>query len=254
MESLFTELKNAREVKGLSILDIASATNINPDLLTALEQGKTDILPETYIRAFLREYASVVGLDPQAMMHRYDELKNPPSPKAKTPEPEVALSSPVVFIPPSVPSAESHLLTKDRTVGVVALLVILTAVIYWNLNRPRPATTPEAIVPSLPSVDTTTIPAGPPGAGDSLTLRSWTTDTVWVRIIRDSQDTLEYVLRPKARRTWKARERLLVSLGNAGAIEFTLNDVPLGTMGKRGAVLRDSLITYETLETIRSKH
>jgi hypothetical protein len=68
-------------------------------------------------------------------------------------------------------------------------------------------------------------------------------------IIIDQQQPKEYLFPPNAKASWKARDRFLVTLGNAGAAEFTLNKQPLGPLGKRGVVLRNYEISRKNLTT-----
>ena len=85
METFFKELKQARESKHISLSDISDATLINVHLLEEMERGNVGILPQTYVRAFLREYAAVVGLDPDAVLRNFEatlHTKAEPSPKA----------------------------------------------------------------------------------------------------------------------------------------------------------------------------
>lgn len=57
-------LKQVREIKGISLTDIAESTNIKIHFLSALENGKYRELPgRAYAIGFLREYAKYVGLD-----------------------------------------------------------------------------------------------------------------------------------------------------------------------------------------------
>lgn len=64
MADIGEKLRSAREAKGLSIADIEKATKIQGRYLTAIEQNDFDKLPgEFYVRAFIRQYAQIVGLD-----------------------------------------------------------------------------------------------------------------------------------------------------------------------------------------------
>jgi transcriptional regulator with XRE-family HTH domain len=57
------ELRGARESRNRSINEIAEKTRINPKYIEAIESGDLASLPSgPYTRAFLREYARVVGL------------------------------------------------------------------------------------------------------------------------------------------------------------------------------------------------
>lgn len=69
-------LKEARETKGLSLDSLQEETKIQKRYLTAIEQGKFEVLPGTfYARAFIKEYALAVGLDPNSLLEEHrDEI------------------------------------------------------------------------------------------------------------------------------------------------------------------------------------
>lgn len=67
------ELQNARLDKGLSLDDIQQSTKIQKRYLAAIENGQFDQLPGAfYERAFVRQYASAVGLDVTELMQNHD--------------------------------------------------------------------------------------------------------------------------------------------------------------------------------------
>ena len=68
-------LRAARERKGIGLNAIAQSTKINAALFDALEQGDTSRWPSgIFRRAFIRAYASAVGLDPEATVKEFQEL------------------------------------------------------------------------------------------------------------------------------------------------------------------------------------
>lgn len=74
MADIGNKLKSAREEKGLSIADIEKATKIQSRYLTAIENNEFDKLPgDFYVRAFIRQYAQVVGLDGKELLSEYHE-------------------------------------------------------------------------------------------------------------------------------------------------------------------------------------
>src|SRR5512141_2216644 len=75
LEQFGEELKQTRLEKELSLMDISAETRISLKFLDAIEKGQFQILPQTYVRAFLREYASMIGVDPNEIMLRYDDAK-----------------------------------------------------------------------------------------------------------------------------------------------------------------------------------
>ena len=57
LEQFGEELSQARLAKGISLIDISAETRINLKFLEAIESGQFQILPQTYVRAFLKEYS-----------------------------------------------------------------------------------------------------------------------------------------------------------------------------------------------------
>ncbi|WEV71368.1 helix-turn-helix domain-containing protein [Lactobacillus sp. ESL0785] len=81
MADIGDKLRSAREAKGLSIADIEKATKIQGRYLTAIEQNEFDKLPgDFYVRAFIRQYAQVVGLDGKKLLSEYHQDIPKPEP------------------------------------------------------------------------------------------------------------------------------------------------------------------------------
>jgi hypothetical protein len=72
MKPFHEELKALRIEKGVSIEEIYKVTKIRPAILEKLEEGDFTLVPEPFLHAFLREYAEVVGLDPNRVIARYE--------------------------------------------------------------------------------------------------------------------------------------------------------------------------------------
>lgn len=69
MGEVGSQLRDAREELGLSLQDVEKATRIRYAFLEALEEGQYSRLPGTvYARGLLRNYASYLNLDPDALV------------------------------------------------------------------------------------------------------------------------------------------------------------------------------------------
>lgn len=80
-------LQVQRELRGLSVEDIARQTKIPPTLIAALEAGQGERFPERiFVLNYIRSYASAVGLSPDDAVNRFHEL--PESPKAEHFDPQ----------------------------------------------------------------------------------------------------------------------------------------------------------------------
>ena len=73
MIPLHEELKEIRLEHGLNLEDISQYTKIRVDLLEKLEDGNYSFAPIPYVRAFLREYAEVIGVDPDRVIAKLEK-------------------------------------------------------------------------------------------------------------------------------------------------------------------------------------
>ncbi len=70
-------LKEIREEKKITIEEVAEETKIQKRYLVALEEEKFEELPgEAYIKGFLKNYASALGIAESEIIKRYNNLKN----------------------------------------------------------------------------------------------------------------------------------------------------------------------------------
>jgi transcriptional regulator with XRE-family HTH domain len=67
-------LRIAREKAGISREDLFAQTRINLRHIKAIETGDFPSVPQTYIRAFIREFARIVGLDEDEALRTYNIL------------------------------------------------------------------------------------------------------------------------------------------------------------------------------------
>ena len=69
MGEVGAKLRNERERRGIGIDQIEAETRIRAKFLLALEEERFDALPgPAYVRAFVRDYAEQLGLDPQELV------------------------------------------------------------------------------------------------------------------------------------------------------------------------------------------
>lgn len=74
MTDIGEKLRSAREAMGLSIADVEKTTKIQSRYLTAIENDEFDKLPgDFYTRAFIRQYAQVVGLDGKELLSEFHQ-------------------------------------------------------------------------------------------------------------------------------------------------------------------------------------
>ena len=74
MTELGNVLKAAREANGLSLDDLQQLTKIQKRYLVGIENGDYGMMPgKFYVRAFIKQYAEAVGLDPESLFEQYKD-------------------------------------------------------------------------------------------------------------------------------------------------------------------------------------
>jgi cytoskeleton protein RodZ len=141
-------LREQREERGISIEEVAKSLRIRAAFLKAIEQGRFEELPgAAYIPAFLRGYASYLGLDAQKVLTAY----------------QLSGSLPVVR-PVSLP-ADFPMAERRAPVGLAVLtvlLVIAAGYAVWHyLPQQQPIVAekvppvPDRLLAERPSKDDT---------------------------------------------------------------------------------------------------
>lgn len=263
LEQFGQELQQARLTKKISLADISAETRINLKFLEAIEQGQFQILPQTYVRAFLREFALMIDLDPNEIMKRYDNARRDlPSKKIEEP----SLQQQTIQegnTPRDLEGSTFSLSPLQRTIvfGIILVGAVLVVYILATMNEVTELQKPvsevpfdhvvreseaASIPPSYATPDTSAVIVAP--KIDSLRLQMTTHDSVWISLLIDGKKGEEYLFGPNRKRTWIALERFVITMGNAGGATFQLNGKDLGALGKRGAVLRNAIITEAALK------
>jgi transcriptional regulator with XRE-family HTH domain len=262
MSSVGEILRKAREEKGLSLDEIASATRINKKFLAELEQGTLTSLPQTYVNAFIRTYAKELGIDPESLRAEVAPAIIPEEKgtEAKPVQAEVKRKQ------PKESSAGSGV--KGNPVLVLAAVLIVAVISFAALIEWMRSEKEQKPVEQMPfseilrerKPEQVTRPIAVPESSfathgaherDSLLLEGVASDSVWVRIVRDDNPAQEYTFAPGIKMDWKARDYFILSLGNATAITFKLNGKSVGALGKVKKPLQDVNLSWNTLDTLQ---
>ncbi len=106
MSLLGERLRQAREVRGISPLQVEIDTRIRANVIQALEEGDYESLPpEPFLRGLIRSYANYLGIDPQEVLdlHIADSTPAPPPPAPPISSPNRPAPPPPLPQLPSTP-------------------------------------------------------------------------------------------------------------------------------------------------------
>jgi len=249
-DSLGAELRKQREIRGISLKEIADATKISRRYLEALEKDDHEILPApVFTRGFVREFARHIGLDAEEMADRYNALVTPEA--DGTDEDGLSHSQPLPLV------------RVDRNLVVFALMLLAFCIVVWWVWSNMGVSSDE----SVPVAATATIePAAPPPSVESpadlepvpdsaetesstLELGISVNEDTWVILQIDGEAATNEVLRAGDTRTFSANDEFVFEvIGNAGGLDLTLNGRPVAPLGARGRVVRNVVFDWKTLE------
>ncbi|MEO1619720.1 MAG: RodZ domain-containing protein [Cyanobacteria bacterium J06632_3] len=228
--SLGSMLKQARLQRGLSLEAIEKLTLIRRMLLSALEEGKLEDLPEPiYIRALLRRYGNALGLDGEAIASQFftRPVVNPPraswkdSPAAQL-RPLHLYAAYVLLIMGAV-SALSGLLQRT-TPDMTAQPILDPAAIEQLMPQPaeEQAAAPEPAAPE------------PKKQEKPIEVDLVLTGQSWVRVVADGTTAFEAILEQGDTRSWSADQSMTIRVGNAGGVMYSFNQSEAQLMGELG--------------------
>ncbi|KZZ82779.1 MULTISPECIES: RodZ domain-containing protein [Bacillaceae] len=129
MSELGNRLKQAREEKQLTLDDLQTMTKIQKRYLIGIEEGNYKIMPgQFYVRAFIKQYAEAVGLDPDQLFEDYKK-DVPDSGQDELPG-QLSRVQTQRELPESASKA-IDLLPKL----LIILLIVAAAVVIWMVNQ-----------------------------------------------------------------------------------------------------------------------
>lgn len=267
------ELKSFREAKDISLQYIANRTKIDIKFLQAIEEGNFDILPDLYMRAFIKEYAQEADFDVAEVLKKYDLAKKGVTEEKisqTTDLKESNIEKPVeqkeqqtkTFVKNEmVNKSYSSLLFRFKTnylkfsyVGIAAVIV-LSIVVYFIFLQGESTKTLEVSDSQLSensanrfelTADSTKEFANM--EDDSLKLALIASEIVWVKVLSDNKAVFQNFLNQNENLTFKAKKEFRVSVGNAGAISMKLNKKTLIIPGTKGE-LRSYIINLDTVKS-----
>ena len=236
------KLRAAREMQGISLVDVSRNTKITVASLKCLEDENFSALPGgVYTRSFIKTYCVSLGLDPKEIGDEFSE---------RYPD-EVGRE--ITFEDVNVaPVDEYHSeQAMARTVVLVAGLSIpcLAFVAYLSFaDNPEPnehigTEESEAEATNLGLVEENvrlehTFDAGQVvSSNQELVIELAPQADCWVSAVVDGVESLSKLMRSGDRETIRFTDRAILNVGDAGALSLKINDRLAKSLGGNGEVV-----------------
>jgi cytoskeletal protein RodZ len=231
MPEIGETLREARMRERIDVSEIEAQTKIRAKYLRALENEEWDLLPgPTFVKSFLRTYATALGLDGKALVEEYRLSYERPSEPA-----EPIVSSPRrVRVPRGSgggPGPSRGYMALVGIVGVVIVLLIVGLVSGGGRNGSTTNTSARTDTSAKHRATrgngTRTKTATPAGAASVVSLSLRATGTVYVCLIGENGRRLinGQTLEAGARTPTFHAKRFALTLGN-NAVALTIDGTP----------------------------
>jgi cytoskeletal protein RodZ len=267
MELLGLELKQAREARGISMHEMAARTKISIPALECLERNDFSRLPGgIFGRAFVRAYAIEVGVDPDSAVTRFAHL-------LEQSEREAAARK--AAMRPEVTLDDRQFLQRQQRallilrIGLAAAAIAIVAVVVWqgraywqrrqaaktaaaapvetrtttDTATPASAVTPQASAPMaeavLPAPTAPATPAPASAAATGLVVEIALVSECWMNVSVDgASPSGAHLYQPGESHRFEADREILLDVGDASAVQVTINGQAAKPLGKPGAHVR----------------
>jgi cytoskeleton protein RodZ len=250
------ELRKEREIRGISLAEIADTTKISKRFLEAIEKNDFATLPApVFTRGFVREYARYLGLNAEEMVDRYAHYVR----AAQLGEDDQPLPLVSSSTPGDRPSRSTSSGRRSWVVVVIALAALAAAgVALWRSGTlSRSGIVPEQTTLATSEAAAVAPEEAPAIAGpddETLTLILEAKSRSWVVVDADGERALREEIAAGDRRTVTARERIEIKeVGDPSGLELTLNGVRLPVLGPKGRVVRDRVLDRDFLRAERAR-
>lgn len=229
-------LREARQRRGRTLSQVSSTTKLAVEILEKIERNQFESLPGgLFRRGYLRAFAAEVGVDPETIVAAYREAYEPPPDAPELPQGR------------RISPEEIRLLVSAAT--VLVLVVGLAAGVLWNSGSPEEAGDSErqarsktpiiATTSEVQVVDTTAGPAEPQSAEGvfALRFRAMFDEACWLSAIVDGESVTYGILQPGTPLVVEAAREIVLRVGNAGAVSYSINGYPGKPLGRAGQVV-----------------
>jgi len=224
-------LKEKREEKGLSIVNVSKVLLLRKSAIEAIENGNWDNLPhQVYVKGYIREYANFLDISNQLAPFLVDVVEPPitenipvpqenTTPRRRIPK-RVFIYSSIIFILISV-----FIYEQTQKIQIIPQNYDNTEQVSTKPN-PADVKTDKKPAPELPEVKRLMVTCH---------------ERSWVSIVIDGAEKKEFMLSPHEIIMLNAKEGFDLLIGNAGGVKLFLNGKDTGFTGKNGEVKRIKL-------------
>ena len=264
METAGARLKKLRLEKGISLEEVHKKTKIHLDILKSIEDDSLVNLNPVYIKGFVKIYCGFLGVDPRDYLSGYKKngLVIPAKPQEKDEELFWGSGGRKPFLKPWIVVIIVSIVTLlFLSLGLVKFIFSKAAAskkshIQLVLPKPKP---PRKVKSSQPKaafvggatkrkVEAVSLPVSAENPESGVRIGIHALDDCWVQARLDGKIIFQNVLKKGRFESWSAKDKVELVLGSAGGVRLEVNGKLIPSLGRKGQVLKNILITRDGLK------
>lgn len=256
MESAGARLKKIRLEKGISLEEAQKKTKLHINIIMGIEEDGIVNVSPAYLKGFLKIYCDFLGQDPKDFVSGSDSLKQAHETKSEIKDRIIKYPKiPPVKLSPPKPFFKSKIFFIGLSIFALFLLLKFLGRRHTQapISKPQPVKEVKVAIPkkNLPPVALPRVRLSEKSAqkqtGQPLRLAIYIKDDCWVGVKIDGKTVLGSVLKKGKSETWQAKEKIELTLGNAGLVELEIDAKRIAPLGRKGQTVKNILITKKGL-------
>ncbi|MDD5120169.1 MAG: DUF4115 domain-containing protein [Candidatus Omnitrophica bacterium] len=267
IETAGSRLKKTRQERGLSLEDIQKKTKIHLNVLRAIEGDSISDLSPIYLKGFIKIYCAALGLDAKEFIGACSEVAHKPVLNATVGRPiGERVEKKASFIKDASvklvslrPSANFKKIIVFAVFAVIIIFLGVNLIKFISSRRRAHIEKVKALIPAASLAPKVALKQQPKAKQanikkdltEGFTLGIFARSKSWISAKVDGKVIFHGVLARGRSETWHAREKVELSLGDAGAVELQVNDQRFDNLGRRGKPLKNIIINKDGLKISR---
>lgn len=217
-------LRSIREQNKIPLSTVAQHLKIKPEMVQALETNQFDVFPApAYVKGFLKNYATLLEIDPEPILDSYNRLYLRTQPTAP---------------PPSGASSEGINLKLIITsiLGILAIAILGWGIVY-SIRFIKEHRTTGPVVVSTKEKRGHPVPVSlprirlPESVQFPVEISVEAIKPVFVRTYADGILLFEDILKHKEKKKWKADKDIMIKVGIPSRLNVSINNKYRGILG-----------------------